>query len=102
MSTRSKAVQGRNQTRESLEFPAFIRGEDVKDREAFEDNKSKELLDAMDQNFEITNGPQFMYKIYNGMYWLHCSTDGCCDVEMTDVEASEYLASDDIEWTVIR
>ena len=24
------------------------------------------------------------------------------DVEMTDVEESEYLASDDIEWTVIR
>lgn len=72
------------------------------DREAFEDNKSKELLDAMNQNFEITNGQQFMYKIYNGMYWLHCSTDGCCDLEMTETEASQYLASDDIEWTVIR
>ena len=72
------------------------------DREDFEDNKSKELLDAMDQNFEITNGPQFMYKIYNEMYWLHCSRKKYYDVEMTDVETSEYLASDDIEWTVIR
>ena len=56
----------------------------------------------MNQNLEITNGPQFMYKIYDGIYWLHCSTEGCCDLEMTDVEASEYLASDDAEWTVIR
>ena len=30
MSTRSKAAQGRNQNREVLESPGFIRGEDVK------------------------------------------------------------------------
>ena len=72
------------------------------DREAFENVKLKELIDAMNQKFEITNGPQFMYKFQNGMYWLHCSTDGCCDLEMTETEASQYLASDDAEWTVIR
>ena len=30
MNTRSKAVQGSNQTREGLESPGFSRGEDVK------------------------------------------------------------------------
>lgn len=75
----------------------------MNDREAFEDGKLKELLDAMNQKFEITNGPQFMYKFnHNGMCWLHCSTEGCCDLEMTEMEAREYLASDDAEWTVIR
>ena len=72
------------------------------DREAFENVKLKELLDAMDQNFEITNGPQSMSKLQSGRYLLYCDTIGCCDLEMTDIEATEYLASDDIEWTVIR
>ncbi len=72
------------------------------DREAFENVKLKELLDAMNQHFEITNGPQSMSKLQSGRYLLYCDTIGCCDLEMTDVEASEYLASDDIEWTVIR
>ena len=31
MNTRSKAVQGSNQTREGLESPGFSRGEDVND-----------------------------------------------------------------------
>jgi hypothetical protein len=75
----------------------------ITDREAFEDGKLKDLLDAMNQECQITNGPQFMSKFnYNGMYWLHCSTEGCCDAEMTETEARQYLASDDVEWTVIR
>ena len=55
----------------------------------------------LDAGGQITSGPQNIYRIRPGRYFLCCETEGCCDADFTEDELRSFLESDDWDWEIL-